>query len=81
MKRKQYIITSNAGHKTIKHAWNSAIRETEAIALAVAREKGESFILAGSTNIMDGFEHTEGTRTWRGAVSNTEVVFGIRRVS
>jgi len=81
MKRKNYLVTSDAGHHVIKHAWNSAIRETAALTLAAARQERTTYELVESVSNRDpdGWDFANGARTWRRTDGGKAIKYTIER--
>jgi len=72
MKRKNYVIAWG-NFRAVRHAWNLAIRETEAIAKREADAQKTTFRLTESTGAKDalGLHHIAGTRVWTGDNGST----------
>jgi hypothetical protein len=64
MKRKNYVITSDAGHKVVKHAWNASIREIERFVREFARAENMPYSLTGTNSVKEGFDYVSGYREW-----------------
>jgi len=68
MKRENFLITCSDGRTATKHKWNSAIRQTEAMAGETAKAEGTNYSLTGSDSVKDdsGFYYVKGSRQWTG---------------
>lgn len=67
MERKNYLITSDHGHRIIKHAFNSSVREIEKMMREVAYSDNCSFCLTEKTLVKDNAGNAvSGVRTWQG---------------
>lgn len=78
MKRETYKITSNTGIETAKFKWNSAIRETESLIGAIAKDELANYKLVDSVSIKGDCGHVKGSRTWQGSNGKT-VIFTIEK--
>jgi hypothetical protein len=64
MQRKNFRITSNAGHDVVKHAYNSSLREIECLVRELARKESTVYSLTGSNGVKEGFNYVSGYREW-----------------
>jgi hypothetical protein len=77
MKRKNYIITSSVGHRVVKHAWNSSIREIEKLVQEMAQQEHTTYTLTGTNSVKEGFNHVSGYREWQSKATGKYVMFDV----
>jgi len=67
------------GQSVVKHAWNSAIRETERLAGVFANQEQTTYNLVNSSSVRDdlGFYFVSGFREWH-SVNGKVVRFNIQ---
>ena len=89
MQREQFLITSTAGHNAIKHKWNSARKEVQALMQAWVNVEAEKellhilqYNLVDSTSEKDSRGmHTSGVMVYREAVTGKEISFFITKIA
>lgn len=78
-KRENFKISYN-GQEVIKHAWNSANREVEAIIREIARQEGVIYYLQDKESVKeDRYSFVRGHRTWATSAGKT-IRFDIEKV-
>lgn len=80
MKREQFSISSTVGHRVIKNAWNSSLREIERLVRELAKEASTTYQLCGSESHKNGFNYVSGSRTWENQRNGGQVVFTIQKI-
>lgn len=81
MKRQKFVITSTVGHRVIKNAWNSSLREIERLVRVLALETGVDYKLCDSKSVKEGFYFVSGSRTWENQRNLAQVIFSISKVA
>ncbi len=79
MKRDNFKITMTHGaviFETVKHKWNSAMREVEKLVKEVAVLDKSDYRLTDSQSVKQDFNYIVGSRTWTGDNGNI-IVFNI----
>ena len=81
MKRENFRIECSNGSFTVKHKWNSALREVEAQVRLIARKEETIYDLvkAVSQKDVEGRNHITGIRVWYGHNGRT-LEFKINKV-
>ena len=89
MKREQFLITSTAGHNTIKYKWNSARKEVQRLMQEWVNNEAEKELLHileyqlvqnESEKDKRGM-HVSGVMTWREKTSGKEISFFITKIA
>ena len=70
-KRENFIVKMNGVEVAVKHAWNSAVRETEWQIGEVANNAGCEYRLTSHSSVKEGFYFTSGVRVWEGQDGQT----------
>ena len=70
MKRQNYQIKLNGYLITVKHAWNSSIREIEGLVSMIANSNKQTYSLVESQSIKGDYGLINGYRIWQGNNGN-----------
>ena len=89
MKREQFLITSTAGHNTVKYKWNSARKEVARLMQEYVNSEGEKYpqshlqydLIENKSEKGERGLHVSGVMSWEEKTTGDKISFFITKIA